>query len=201
MQQRIKQLRKQLGLSQSQFALRINKTPGFISLVENGRSSISEATVHDISEAFGVNETWLEEGKGDIFIDGAHNVSIEKEEIGSRILMLRTELGLTRDEFAQEVSCSRNQIYNVEKRKSIPSEKLVKKIAEAFSASYEWLLNGKGTMYEEKNIPETDADRIRCYMLKDSVAREVVLGAMERDRSIWLKIDRLLRNLEIENED
>ena len=194
MNERIRELRKRIGLSQSQFALRINKTPGFISLVENGRSCFSDETIRDISEAFGVNELWLTEGKGEMFQAGRENTGSEKEEQGARVKMLRNKLGLSREQFALEVSCSRNQIYNIENKKSFPSENLLKKIADTFAISFEWLRDGTGTMDEGGGTPQSDAERIRQYMLKDSVARDVVLEAMKKDRSVWLMIDRVIRS-------
>ena len=41
---RVKQIRKHFGLSQAQFALRINRTSGLISLIETNRCNVSEET-------------------------------------------------------------------------------------------------------------------------------------------------------------
>lgn len=194
MEERIKKLRKILGLSQAQFAVRIGKTPGFISLVETGRSSMSEDTIQTVSEVMGVSEAWLREGKGEMFTEGESSAAFDREGTGQRIRMLRNKLGLTSEQFALEVPCSRKQLYNVENGKTIPSEQFLKRVAEAFSISYQWLFNGIGTIDEDGGTPEMDADRIRNYMLKDSVARDVVLEIMKKDRSIWLKIDRMLRD-------
>ena len=45
MKDRIRQLRQQNHLTQAEFSVRIGKTPGFISLVENGRSGLADKTV------------------------------------------------------------------------------------------------------------------------------------------------------------
>ena len=191
MQNRTKELRKTLGLSQAQFAVRIGKTPGYISQVETGRCCMSEDTIQTVSEVMNVNEAWLRDGTGKMFSEGADKAAFDREGIGQRIRMLRNKLGYTSDQFASEVPCSRKQLYNVETGKTVPTEHFLKRVADAFSISYQWLFSGKGTM-DEDGVTE-EADRIRNYMIKDAVAREVVLEAMKKDRSIWLKIDRMLR--------
>ena len=68
--ERIAKVRQHFGLSQAQFAQKINRSPGFISNVETGRSEISESTVHSVCTAFGINKSWLIEGTGEMFADG-----------------------------------------------------------------------------------------------------------------------------------
>lgn len=55
LQVRIKQIREHFGLSQAHFAQRINKSPGFISLVETGRSNVSDKTIETICSEFPIN--------------------------------------------------------------------------------------------------------------------------------------------------
>ena len=52
LQDRIKQIREHFGLSQAHFAQRINKSPGFISLVETGRSNVSDETIETICSPY-----------------------------------------------------------------------------------------------------------------------------------------------------
>ncbi len=49
---RIKQIRNHFGLTQEKFAKRINKTTGFISSVETGRSGLSSDTIQDFRVYF-----------------------------------------------------------------------------------------------------------------------------------------------------
>jgi len=71
--QRIKQLRKMLGLSQKEFAEKIGK-----SRIGAGRRTPDESTLKLIAKEFNVNEEWLKTGKGEMFIEGA---TIEEEGI------------------------------------------------------------------------------------------------------------------------
>ena len=67
MNTRIKEVRVKAGLSQPEFAERLNLTKNFISLVETGMRKPSDRTVSDICREFGVNEEWLRNGTGEMF--------------------------------------------------------------------------------------------------------------------------------------
>ena len=65
-QNRIKQIREYFGLSQEQFAQRINRSYALISLIETGRKKVSEETAERICSEFSVNKEWLLNGEGDM---------------------------------------------------------------------------------------------------------------------------------------
>lgn len=67
MNNRIKELRKTLGLTQENFAQKIGITKSSVSLLESGQNKASAQTVYIISKEFNVNEEWLRTGKGDMF--------------------------------------------------------------------------------------------------------------------------------------
>ena len=54
--ERIAKVRQHFGLSQAQFAQKVNRSPGLFSKVEKGRSDISEETINVIVEVYGVNK-------------------------------------------------------------------------------------------------------------------------------------------------
>ena len=196
MEERIRQLRKYLGLSQSQFAKGINKTSGFISLIETGRCGMSADTVSSLSEVYGVSEEWLLTGQGEMFEPGRELPKAELQQIGQRIKLIRTRKGLTQDRFAEKIGCSQNQVYLVESGKSIPTENFLLAASAAFKIDYQWLKCGVGAMDEVLDKKTEELNRITQLMKEDSVAREVVLEAMKHDRAIWLKIDRFLREVQ-----
>ena len=78
MHNRIRQVRMNANLSQTEFAERINLSKNFISLVENGGREPSDRTIRDICREFGVNETWLRTGVGDPFLP-----SVREQEIAA----------------------------------------------------------------------------------------------------------------------
>ena len=68
MKERIKELRKSLGLTQLKFAERIGMKPNTIATYEMGRSIPSDPAINNICKEFSVNEEWLRTGEGEMFI-------------------------------------------------------------------------------------------------------------------------------------
>lgn len=68
MNDRIKQLRKQLNLTQQQFAERIGSVQNTITGYETGRRLPSNQVITLICKTFNVNEQWLRTGEGEMFI-------------------------------------------------------------------------------------------------------------------------------------
>lgn len=67
MNERIKELRIALGLSQEDLGQRVGVTRGAISRIENGSNNVTPAMILAICREFGVNEDWLRTGSGDMF--------------------------------------------------------------------------------------------------------------------------------------
>ncbi len=67
MNERIKELRKTLQLTQEKFAARIGVKRNTVATYEMGRSTPSDAAVSLICREFGVNEAWLRSGEGEMF--------------------------------------------------------------------------------------------------------------------------------------
>lgn len=67
MQNRIKELRKSLGLNQTEFGTKIGVTTSAISGYELGTRVPSDAIIKSICREYKVNETWLRTGAGDMF--------------------------------------------------------------------------------------------------------------------------------------
>lgn len=69
MNERVKELRKALGLSGEKFGERLGVTRSAISDIERGRNSLSEGNILSICREFNVNEEWLRNGNGEMFIE------------------------------------------------------------------------------------------------------------------------------------
>lgn len=67
MNERIKCLRKALGLTQSEFGERLNLSSNYISLVESGRNPVSDKLIFNILKTYHANESWLRTGEGEMF--------------------------------------------------------------------------------------------------------------------------------------
>lgn len=67
MNNRIKEVRKELKLTQLEFAKKINRSQTVYSQYESGSATITDRTVADICREFNVNEEWLHTGNGVMF--------------------------------------------------------------------------------------------------------------------------------------
>lgn len=67
MHERIRILRKQLGLNQTEFGARIGVKQTTIAGYERGASTPLDAVIAAICREFGVSERWLRSGEGDMF--------------------------------------------------------------------------------------------------------------------------------------
>lgn len=68
MENRIKELRKKLKLTQTEFGNRIGVKGNTITGYETGIRSPSEAVIVSICREFNVSENWLRTGEGEMFI-------------------------------------------------------------------------------------------------------------------------------------
>jgi len=70
--ERVRSIRKQLGLNQTEFAARIGMTQGYITSIERGTRDVNSRLVKLICETYSVSENWLVTGDGDMFQDNDH---------------------------------------------------------------------------------------------------------------------------------
>jgi len=64
---RIKQIRETLELSQRNFSMILSLSHSYIAGIESGNLKVNQRLIKLIISEFGVNETWLLKGKGEIF--------------------------------------------------------------------------------------------------------------------------------------
>lgn len=67
--QRIKELRKELGYNQIDFGNKISLKNSAVSKMEQDGSTVTDQNVHMICETFGVSERWLRTGEGEMRVD------------------------------------------------------------------------------------------------------------------------------------
>lgn len=73
MNERIKKLRQQLGLSQDEFGRRLGVTRGAVTNIELNKVEPKPLFVDLICREFNVNETWLRTGEGEMFKPKSRN--------------------------------------------------------------------------------------------------------------------------------
>lgn len=72
--ERVKTLRKELQLNQTDFGNRIAIAQGYLTNIENGRRDVTEKTIKLICLQFNVNEKWLRTGEGEMFIENDNTI-------------------------------------------------------------------------------------------------------------------------------
>lgn len=73
MDERIKELRKALGFTQQQFADRIGVKRNTVGQYEIGRNPPTDTVITLICREFSVNEDWLRNGEGEMFVPKSRN--------------------------------------------------------------------------------------------------------------------------------
>lgn len=88
--ERVKHVRKKLGLTQEYFATQIGIKRASLSLIESGGSALTKQNIKLICLTFGINEEWLENGSGEM--RSAHEILTEYE---IRVLSIFRQLSPT----------------------------------------------------------------------------------------------------------
>lgn len=85
--------------------------------------------------------------------------------MNTRIKNLRTELGLSQEDFAKQLNISRNFIWMIEKGEREPSDRTVLDICRIFHVNEDWLRTGNGEMFQNKSR-ETEIAEMTAAMFK-----------------------------------
>ncbi|MDR0908784.1 MAG: helix-turn-helix domain-containing protein [Spirochaetaceae bacterium] len=87
--ERIAEIRKALGLTQKELAIKIRVSWNYVSALEQGQKPLNTRIIKLIADTFNVNESWLETGNGQMFNDIADT---ELAEITSLFSQLHPKL-------------------------------------------------------------------------------------------------------------
>ena len=75
---RLKELRKSVNLTQTEFADKLGLAQNSIASYESGRRTPNEAIVKSICREFNVNQDWLVNGNGSMFVELSREEEITK---------------------------------------------------------------------------------------------------------------------------
>lgn len=76
MKARVKSIRKELKITQADFANALNISKSTIEKYENGRLIPTDRTISDICRIYAINETWLRTGEGEMFAPKSREAEI-----------------------------------------------------------------------------------------------------------------------------
>ncbi|MEF9998513.1 MAG: helix-turn-helix transcriptional regulator [Lachnospiraceae bacterium] len=84
MNERLKDIRKSLKLSQDAFSERIGMKGSSVSLLESGKRNITEPVIKSICREFGVDYVWFTTGDGEMFVGSDDDIieAIDRVMIG-----------------------------------------------------------------------------------------------------------------------
>ncbi len=76
--ERIRQVRKELGLTLEKFGERIGLKKSGLSQIENGKNSVTDQVIKSICREFSVDYTWLTTGEGDDIFEKSPSSTMEQ---------------------------------------------------------------------------------------------------------------------------
>ena len=113
--ERLRQVRQTLNMSQTDFSRAICVSSGYTAEIENGHRTANDRIIRLIRFTFGVNETWLKTGVGEMF----QSAPLEKRE---RIISLFNELNPQFQDYALTVIDHLLQLQKEKPAKKIRNE-------------------------------------------------------------------------------
>ena len=154
MNERIKWLRKKLGLTQNEFGAKLGLAANTVTNYETGRRVPSNTVITAICREFNINRDWLLTGKGNhnnantfnlnpIKIS-ASNDEAKSKTIGNRIKILRKTLKLNQTQFGKQIGVKQATITGYETGARIPLSTVILSICKEFNVNKNWLLTGEG---------------------------------------------------------
>jgi len=86
--ERIKEVRVAMGLTQSSFAKRIAISLSYLTEIEHGNKSVSERVIRLVSSEFNVDDNWIRSGEGSMLNE---NVDIQMSNLMSMFKSLNQQ--------------------------------------------------------------------------------------------------------------
>jgi len=91
MNKRLREVRKTLKINQSDFALKIGMAQSGYSQIETGENALTDQNIKLICLIYGVNETWLRTGEGEMF-DPASKLNDDEKKLLELFRLLSPEM-------------------------------------------------------------------------------------------------------------
>ena len=176
---RLKQLRESLGLSQAAFGQKIGLERSSMSAIEHNQRKLTPRSIRDVCREYNVS--------GEMFRE--QTVCSTQ---GERIRFLRKSLGLTQTQFGGKVALKQAVIGQIENNQSAATPRFIRDVCREYNVSEEWLTTGSGEMFRE----ETDVDAIaaidRIMYGENEFAKSVFRAFASLGEEEWKVIEKLI---------
>lgn len=127
MNERIKKLRKALDLTQQEFADRLGVKRNTVGQWECGINNVTDATIVFLCKEFNVNEEWLRNGTGEMFLPTDRNADIarltkqlldeESDSFKNRLISILSNLSVEEWQYLEKRAkelCGIDELHNSE---------------------------------------------------------------------------------------
>lgn len=110
-----------------------------------------------------------------------------------RIRKIRKDADLTQEKFAERLGIKRNTVATYETGKSEPMDNIIVSICREFNVNREWLLTGKGDMYD---VPEDEVAAVVSDLLEESNPfYDIIISIMKSYKKLDDKSQAALNSL------
>jgi transcriptional regulator with XRE-family HTH domain len=107
-----------------------------------------------------------------------------KDDVSKRIKQLREALDISQREFCKLLSLSGGYIANVEANLREPNDRLIKLIVSEFNVNEEWLLTGKGKMFDIKVKDERSSRLLGLFNSLPRKYQDVIFDVIDSLRKV-----------------
>lgn len=116
--------------------------------------------------------------------------------MNNRIALVRSNSGMTQEEFAAKLGLSQNFIWMLEKGSRIPSDRTISDICREFKINETWLRTGEGEM----EVPVAEDDKIADFISdvlkgKPDIRRRLISALARLDPEDWDLIERMIEKV------
>lgn len=112
-----------------------------------------------------------------------------------RIKQLRQALGLTQEEFGRRIGLVKSGISRIESGTTGTTEQTLRSMCREFGASYMWLTEGMGTMFEDGEAAALHVMIDRVLASENDRVKAIFKGLSDFTTEDWEQVDRLLDKL------
>lgn len=174
MNERIKLLRQKLNLTQTEFAQKIGLQANTITTYEMGVRNPRDSNILIICREFNVNEEWLRNGNGEMFLSPEHSAPVLLTQ-NERVKEVRIHFKMSLEEFGSRIGVQKTAIHRAEKNVNGVSNQMIKSICREFSVNEEWLRKGSGEMFLNSEENTNFKERIigAVTVMDEFTAKEV----------------------------
>lgn len=112
----------------------------------------------------------------------------------NRILQVRKHAKLNQEDFGAKLNLTKNYISLIETGNRVPSDRTISDICREFNVNEDWLRNGIGNPYKEKNLSFTKV-LSRIEESDDDFIKSLITVYMDLDESSKIALQKIAKEM------